>query len=179
METGKLIKELRIQKELTQEELADRTELSARTIQRIENGEVDPRAYTLQMIAKALDVDYSLFVAHSPDESREIDKMNDKNWFGLLHLSSLLPLVFPSILMWNLKKDKTHDTAHHFRAVLTLQLTILGITLIGLWIYWKADQPIPLVGGLLAGGLLSIVNAIKVVNGTSFINPFVKRGDKN
>ncbi|MFZ2340634.1 MAG: helix-turn-helix transcriptional regulator [Bacteroidales bacterium] len=59
METGKLIKELRIKKGMTQEELADKTEVSARTIQRIENGEVDPRAYTLQMIAKALEVDYT------------------------------------------------------------------------------------------------------------------------
>ena len=53
MKTGLVIKELRIKKGLTQEELADKTELSARTIQRIENGEVDPRAYSLQMIAKA------------------------------------------------------------------------------------------------------------------------------
>jgi len=60
METGKLIKELRIKKGMTQEELADKTEVSARTIQRIENGDVDPRAYTLQMIAKALDVDFIL-----------------------------------------------------------------------------------------------------------------------
>ncbi len=54
MKTGKIIKELRIKKGMTQEELAEMTELSARTIQRIENGEVDPRSYTLQMIAKAL-----------------------------------------------------------------------------------------------------------------------------
>ncbi|MPQ47738.1 helix-turn-helix domain-containing protein [Marinifilum sp. N1E240] len=32
METGKLIKELRIKKGLTQEELAGRTEISSRTI---------------------------------------------------------------------------------------------------------------------------------------------------
>lgn len=46
METGKIIKDLRIKKGITQEELAGLTELSARTIQRIENGDVDPRAYT-------------------------------------------------------------------------------------------------------------------------------------
>ena len=45
METGKLIRELRIKKGMTQEELADKTEVSSRTtIQRIENGEVDPRS---------------------------------------------------------------------------------------------------------------------------------------
>lgn len=178
MKTGLLIKELRIKKGLTQEELADLTELSARTIQRIENGEVDPRAYTLQMIAKALDVDFGLFIENTPDESQEINKMDDNNWLGLLHLSGILPLIFPSVIIWNFKKDKTNNTSNHFRAVITLQLTIWGITLIGLWIYWKVNQPIPLFGGLLAGGLLSVINAIKVANSAPFINPFIKSGNK-
>jgi transcriptional regulator with XRE-family HTH domain len=179
MKTGLLIKELRIKKGLTQEELADLTELSARTIQRIENGEVDPRAYTLQMIAKALDVDFGLFVETTPDENQEIKMVNDNNWLGLLHLSGILPLIFPSMIIWNFKKDKTKSTSNHFRAVITLQLTILGIILVGLWIYWKVNQPIPLFGGLLAGGLLSIINAIKVINNAPFINPFIKNFDKN
>ena len=80
METGKLIKELRIKKGMTQEELAYKTEVSARTIQRIENGEVDPRAYTLQMIAKALDVDFSLFVEQESEESQQIQKVNNNSW---------------------------------------------------------------------------------------------------
>eukprot|EP01029_Cantina_marsupialis_P005144 TRINITY_DN155054_c0_g1_i1.p2 TRINITY_DN155054_c0_g1~~TRINITY_DN155054_c0_g1_i1.p2 ORF type:complete len:100 (+),score=10.13 TRINITY_DN155054_c0_g1_i1:477-776(+) len=99
METGKQIKELRIKKGMTQEELADKTEVSSRTIQRIENGEVDPRAYTLQMIAKALDVDFSLFIENESAESIEIQKSKNNNWFGLLHLSGLLPLFFPSLLV--------------------------------------------------------------------------------
>jgi len=61
IETGELIKELGIKRGMTQEVLADNTEVSVITIQRIENGEVDPRAYTLQMIAKALEVDFSMF----------------------------------------------------------------------------------------------------------------------
>jgi len=87
METGKLIKELRIKKGMTQEELADKTEVSARTIQRIENGDVDPRAYTLQMIAKALDVDFSLFVENELDEKQESQKFDSNNWSALIHLS--------------------------------------------------------------------------------------------
>jgi transcriptional regulator with XRE-family HTH domain len=62
METGKRIRDLRLKKGMTQEELARQTELSTRTIQRIENGEVDPRAYTLQMIATALGVEYDIFL---------------------------------------------------------------------------------------------------------------------
>ena len=72
METGKLIKDLRLKKGMTQEELAEKTEVSTRTIQRIENGEVDPRAYTLQMIAKALEVEFNIFVEED-SESKEED----------------------------------------------------------------------------------------------------------
>ena len=42
---GLKVAELRQQKGLTQEQLAELCEVSARTIQRIESGEVDPRAY--------------------------------------------------------------------------------------------------------------------------------------
>lgn len=173
MDTGKLIKELRIKKGLTQEELAVRTEVSARTIQRIENGEVDPRAYTLQMIAKALEVDYSLFVDDTNDDE-EINEVNSSTWCALLHLSGLLPLFFPTLILWNQKKNKTKDMIPHFRAALSMQLSILGISLGGLWIYWKVNQLIPLVGALLAGGLVSIFNTVNVMNGKSFLNPFIK-----
>ena len=50
---GLKVAELRQQKGLTQEQLAERCEVSARTIQRIESGEVDPRAYTLHCLGEA------------------------------------------------------------------------------------------------------------------------------
>jgi transcriptional regulator with XRE-family HTH domain len=174
MKTGLLIKELRLKKGLTQEELAEMTELSARTIQRIENGEVDPRAYTLQMIAKALDVDFSMFLNNDSKESQENLGIKNNNFLALLHLSGLLPLFFPVLIIWKLKKDKTKVAYNHFRAVVVLQLILLGITIVGLWIYWKMNQPIPLFGGLVAGGLLSIINTVKVLNGESYINPLIK-----
>ena len=179
METGKLVKELRIKKGMTQEELADKTEVSARTIQRIENGEVDPRAYTLQMIAKALDVDFSLFVENESEEKQESQKIDDKNWPALIHLSGIIPLIFPIIVLWNNKKDKTKDMINHFRAAISMQLCIWVISLGGLWIYWKTNIPIPLIGGLLVGGLISILNAIFVLNGKPYINPFIKSGETN
>lgn len=179
MKTGLLIKELRIKKGLTQEELAELTELSARTIQRIENGEVDPRAYTLQMIAKALDVDFSLFVKDEAEENQDSQKIGKKNSAALIHLSGLLPLIFPTLILWNHKKDKTKELSNHFQAAITLQLSILVICLIGLWIYWKLNQPIPLIGGLLVGGLVSLMNAVFVMIDKPCINPFIKSGETN
>jgi transcriptional regulator with XRE-family HTH domain len=179
METGKLIKELRLKKGMTQEELADKTEVSARTIQRIENGEVDPRAYTLQMIAKALDVDFTLFAENVLEEKQESLKISGNNWLALIHLSGIIPLIFPTIALWNNKKDKTKNMTNHFRAAISMQLCIWVICLVGLWIYWRVNQPIPIIGGLLVGGLISILNAIFVMNGKPYINPYIKSEETN
>jgi transcriptional regulator with XRE-family HTH domain len=56
MTPGQAIKELRLKKGMTQEELAAKAETKARTIQRIESDEVRPRAYTVQKIAEVLNV---------------------------------------------------------------------------------------------------------------------------
>ena len=172
MKTGLVIKELRIKKGLTQEELADKTELSARTIQRIEKGEVDPRAYSLQMIAKALDVDFSLFMEE--DESTAEVEKNEKDNFilGMLHLSGLLPLFFPCILIWRFQKNKVKSIRAHFRDVIILQLTIWFMFILpGSALYYffslnhifnKAHYIILI--GIVMGGIYSVTNAINVMN---------------
>ena len=54
-ELGKKIADLRKVQGLTQEELVDRCNLSVRTLQRIESGEVVPRSHTIRVIFAALD----------------------------------------------------------------------------------------------------------------------------
>jgi len=56
-ELGKKIVELRKAKGFTQEELVEKCNLSVRTLQRIESGEVVPRNYTIKLIFTALDFD--------------------------------------------------------------------------------------------------------------------------
>jgi len=55
---GQKIIDARLGKNLTQSELADICRLNIRTIQRIENGEVSPRSYTLRLINEALETDF-------------------------------------------------------------------------------------------------------------------------
>ena len=57
-ELGKKIAELRKQMGLTQEELVNECNLSVRTLQRIEAGEVTPRSYTIKKIFEVLDYDF-------------------------------------------------------------------------------------------------------------------------
>lgn len=52
---GKKILELRLAKGLTQKELAEKSNIGLRTIQRIESAEVTPRSYTIKLIFKNLD----------------------------------------------------------------------------------------------------------------------------
>lgn len=54
---GLKIIDLRQTKGLTQEELVKLCNISVRTLQRIESGEVEPRGYTLRLISKVLDFD--------------------------------------------------------------------------------------------------------------------------
>ncbi len=56
-ELGHRISELRKAKGLTQEELVEKCNISVRTIQRIETGEVNPRSYTVKTILSALGSD--------------------------------------------------------------------------------------------------------------------------
>ncbi len=70
-ELGRKITELRKEKGLTQEELVDKCNISVRTLQRIETGEVMPRAYTVKTILAALDYDLSKI---SDDEEDFMDK---------------------------------------------------------------------------------------------------------
>lgn len=57
MNIGVVIKEVRIQKGLTQLDLSEHANLSVRTIQRIEKDEVDPSFYSLKSLSEILEVD--------------------------------------------------------------------------------------------------------------------------
>ena len=68
----KLIK-ARSAKGFTQEELAEKCNVTARTIQRIESGQVQPRAHTIKAISNALDFDFF--------SSKEVMNYHSIFWF--------------------------------------------------------------------------------------------------
>jgi transcriptional regulator with XRE-family HTH domain len=59
---GDRLKNLRIRRALTQQELADRAGVSSNTLNRIELNKAEPHMSTLRKLAKALDVDPSELV---------------------------------------------------------------------------------------------------------------------
>ncbi|MEO9871224.1 helix-turn-helix domain-containing protein [Ekhidna sp.] len=60
-ELGIRLADLRQQKNLTQEELVDACNVSVRTIQRIESGDVTPRISTVRILLSALGEDFEIF----------------------------------------------------------------------------------------------------------------------
>jgi transcriptional regulator with XRE-family HTH domain len=84
MEFGERLKELRTNLNCSQKELAEKTGLTLRTIQRIENNEVKPSLYSLKVIGEALNTDLSDFVKTSEAKPYEFNlnlKITDMNQF--------------------------------------------------------------------------------------------------
>lgn len=93
---GELLVELRKKKGWTQEELVEACNVSVRTIQRIESGEVTPRTSTIKLLLEALDYD--------PDEWKEFAEREESN-------SSPFKL-FKNMLALNLPEDQLKKSFH-------------------------------------------------------------------
>ena len=117
---GLKVTELRQAKGFTQELLAEKCEVSARTIQRIESGEVDPRAYTLQCLSDALDFDFM-----SDNTSKE------NLWLVLLHLSNILPLIIVPLMIWTWKKNQSYKIDKQGHSVLNFQISMVLLLFLG------------------------------------------------
>ena len=87
--------ELREKSNLTQEELAEKSGVSVRTIQRVESG-IAPKGYTLKALAKALGVHESeLLIEDENANHTAIPDQTNLTWLKLINLSSLPFTVFP------------------------------------------------------------------------------------
>ncbi|WP_298895159.1 helix-turn-helix domain-containing protein [uncultured Psychroserpens sp.] len=101
---AKRIKELRSQKGMSQEFLAEESGLSLRTVQRIENGESNPTGESLKRLSDALNVNL--------DELIDWAIIEDNKYLNYLNLSALTFLFFPLLgilvpfILWTSKKGK-------------------------------------------------------------------------
>ncbi|ETZ21831.1 helix-turn-helix domain-containing protein [Pedobacter sp. V48] len=121
IDLAKKIKELRSRKGMSQDELAEKSQLSLRTIQRIEAGETEARGDTLQRLAKALNV--------TPDELIDWTESEDRGFLVVLNLSALSFIAFPilgivvPLALWMLKKDKIKYINETGKRLLNFQIS--------------------------------------------------------
>jgi len=110
---GQKVAELRQQKNMTQEKLAEYCEVSTRTIQRIEGGEVEPRAYTRNNLSNILEFDFG-----------QDNTENEGFWLAALHISSMFGIVLIPLLLWSWKKNQSYEIDRQGRLVLNFQITM-------------------------------------------------------
>jgi len=113
-EIGKKITELRKTKGLTQEELASRCGLNVRSIQRIENGEVNPRLSTLKILSEIFDYNFDIN-----------DYEKSRFWLALLHFTNFIPVAIIPLLIILFKKDDVPELDTHGKDVLNFQISMM------------------------------------------------------
>tara|TARA_R110001592_G_scaffold328630_1_gene610257 strand:+ start:162 stop:779 length:618 start_codon:yes stop_codon:yes gene_type:complete len=115
------IKNLRNQNGFSQEQLAEESKLSLRTIQRIEKTGTISRGDTLIKLTQALNV--------NPDELLEWEVIEDKGYMQQLNWSSLFFIIHPLLgiiipfIMWILKKGKIKYVDDSGKKIINFQIT--------------------------------------------------------
>jgi len=95
MQLGSEIKKARQQKGLTQAELAEHSRLTERTIQRIENHEVEPSVYSLGKLSVILEVDFQ--------NMKDSIQKRQNYWlygFVIVYSAAMIFRVFSSTTDW-------------------------------------------------------------------------------
>ena len=110
---GLKVTELRGQKGMTQEQLAEYCHISTRTIQRIESGDVNPRSRTIHCLHGALDFDFG-----------EPNTANEDFWLAAMHLSSMICIPVIPLLIWSLKKTQSYKIDQQGRLAINFQVTM-------------------------------------------------------
>ncbi|PYF75074.1 helix-turn-helix domain-containing protein [Pedobacter nutrimenti] len=170
----------RRKKGLTQEQLAELSGVTTRTIQRIEKGAVVPHIQTLKMLASCLDVETELLMDAPEGNSDPKEKTKPSSVIPLFHLLALIGLGLPILniilpfVLWLLKKDENPDSDLQAKQVLNfhLTMTILFFPSIVLMIYYfPVGFPLTvLIYAFMV--LMTLINLFRSVNLQQVKYPF-------
>ncbi|WP_281986441.1 serine hydrolase [Aquimarina aggregata] len=190
MKTSSIGKNLIYQRKLkglTQEQLSESTQVTVRTIQRIEKGDVNPHLQTIKLLANALDIEVNdLIVLENPKEE-DIQK----KWLILLHSTPFLGFIIPlsnillPLFLWIHKREDNSIYDTHGRKIINFQISITFLYLLSLialvtiekWGFFLFIAVIPF------GILVMLINIIKVTSSQKCFYPlsfpFIRKKKKN
>jgi uncharacterized Tic20 family protein len=169
-------------KGLTQDELAEKTTVGVRTIQRIEKGEVQPHLQTVKLLAVGLDVAVDdLIILDNPKE-----ETIQRKWMLLLHASPFFGLIIPfanvlfPLFTWMSKAEDNNIYDEHGRKVINFHCTLNLMLIISLLLFF----PFPGMNFILTGAvfvfgiIISLKNVMSALgSGTCYYPlsiPFLK-----
>ncbi|HAY3506232.1 helix-turn-helix domain-containing protein [Elizabethkingia anophelis] len=124
-----IVQKLREEQNLTQTELAEKSGVSLRTVQRIEAGNI-LKGFTLKALAGALEVDPEDLVVKK-DEALNVDRAKRINLSALLGL--FIPLggiIFPLILTYKTKDTKNRELGKSIVSVQIVLAFIVSVSMI-------------------------------------------------
>ena len=173
---GERLKYQRKIKGYSQEELAHRTNVTVRTIQRIEKEEVSPHLNTIKLLAVALEIEVDDLV---PLENPREETVK-KKWLLLLHATPLAGLFLPllnvliPLFLWIHKREDNRIYNEHGIKVINFQITVLILAVLSFislltiekWGFMIFISVIPICLGII------IVNIIYVVKKNKCYYPF-------
>lgn len=166
-----ILKTIREQKNITQEELSEKSKISVRTIQRIESG-TEPKGHTLRTLAQVLDVQQNLLkntvviakTAEIKIERKEEELAQENINYSLIKLINLSSLLFiivtplniliPLLLMFKMKQRNSL-----VRQIISIQ------------ILWSVIAPIVFILGIFLkpGPELTLVLMIIIILSNVFV----------
>ena len=125
------LKSQRLSKGYTQQELADKAGVSLRSIQRIENGEVYPRSFTLKTLAETLELDFEQLVLKTKSPSTQRKGLNKSQKIVLSVLVAII--LFLLVCAFIFQSPAFPETAFEFTVLLAIAFTIYGFALVKIW----------------------------------------------
>ncbi len=156
---------------LTQEELSEKTNVTVRTIQRIENSDVTPHLKTVKLLAIALDIEVDdLLPLSKPEEDS-----NKKKWLLILHATPLLGLFLPPcnvlipLFLWLHKKDENPAYNEHGIKVINFQITAIILAFLSFvslvtiegWGFFIFISTVPILIGIVLFNIIYVLRKEK------------------
>lgn len=172
---------------LTQERLAEKTQVTVRTIQRIEKGEVNPHLQTVQLLATALEIEVNDLL---PLEDPKTETVR-KKWLLLLHATPLLGVILPlanvliPLFLWIHKREDNPIYHRHGVKVLNFQISIsilavlsfIALVTIEKWGFILFISFIPICLVIILINIVFVVKANTCYYPLSF--PFLRTGESS
>lgn len=140
---GKMIKGARLRKGYSQQQLADLAQLNLRSVQRIENAEVLPRDYSLNLLARHLDLDMEVMEQlKKNDEAAVLTATTGQTQYSIRKSRRIIfsiTLGFLTVLLTAAFLSQSRafpETSFELFLFLALIVAIYGFIL---WVIWKDD----------------------------------------
>ncbi|MGB5818533.1 MAG: serine hydrolase [Saonia sp.] len=165
MENRSLGKNLIYQRKLkgySQEELSEKTQVTVRTIQRIEKDEVNPHLQTVKLLATALSINVDdLLLLENPRE-----EAIRKKWLLVMHGTPLLGFILPffnilfPLFLWIHKREDNAIYDRHGIRIINFQITVMIVYIFS----FIALLTIPGLGFILFVSVIPISLIITIAN---------------